>query len=102
MPSRNHDSEGLGDGQGTTIGAPAPGGAKDTPLNAGATGDKGERAKDAPNAGRTRGDQESESTGAGSEATEGINANDGGHDREHRSGYGGSGGKPVTSSDQRP
>lgn len=101
MATSNRDSEGLGDGQGTTVGAPAPGGAKGTPLNADATVDKGERAKDAPNAGRTRGEQESESTGAGSEATEGIHSNDGGHDQEHRSGYGGSGGKPVTSSDQR-
>ncbi|MBA3890447.1 MAG: hypothetical protein H0X64_07945 [Gemmatimonadaceae bacterium] len=101
MATSDRKPEGLGDGQGTTIGAPEPGRAKESPMNAEATDDKADRAKQSPNAGRTRGEQESESTGAGSEATEGINANDGGHDREHRSGYGGAGGKPVKSSDQR-
>lgn len=102
MTDREHTSEGLGDDQGTKVGSPDAGRAKEAPLNAGATDDKSERAKQAPNAGRTRGEQEDKSTGAGSEAIEGINANDGGHDREHRSGYGGAGGKPVSSSDQRP
>ena len=101
MTDRNRTDEGLGDGQGTRIGAPEPGRAGETPRNADATGDKADRAKQAPNAGRTRGEQENESTGAGAEAVEGINANDGGHDREHRSGYGGAGGKPVESSDTR-
>jgi len=95
-------SEGLGDGQGTTIGSPQAGQAKQVPLNAEATEDKGEHAKQAPNAGRSTPSQhEPSSTGAGSEASEGINSNGGGHDREHRSGYGGAGGKPVESSDNR-
>lgn len=102
MASSNRDSEGLGDGQGTKVGAPEPGRAKETPLNAAATDDKADRAKQAPNAGRTKGPQEDQSTGAGAEASEGINSNGGGHDREHRSGYGGAGGKPVESSDKRP
>lgn len=104
MTDPERTPRGLGDDQGTSIGSPNAGRAKETPLNAGATDDtdKADRAKQAPNAGRTRGEQESESTGAGSEAIEGINSNDGGHDREHRSGYGGSGGKPVKSSDNRP
>lgn len=101
MATNDDASKGLGDGQGTSIGAPEPGRAKETPMNAGATDDKADRAKQSPNAGRTRGPQENQSTGAGAEASEGINANDGGHDREHRSGYGGSGGKPVDSSDNR-
>lgn len=101
MTDRDRTPSGLGDDQGTRVGSPEPGRAKETAQNADATDDKGERAKQAPNAGRTRGERESESTGAGSEAVEGINANDGGHDREHRSGYGGAGGKPVESSDNR-
>lgn len=104
MANEDRKSGSLGDDQGTRVGKPDAGRAKETPLNAGATDetDKADRAKQAPNAGRTRGVQEDESTGAGSEAIEGINSNDGGHDREHRSGYGGSGGKPVNSSDNRP
>ena len=39
-------------------------------------------------------------TGAGREATEGDRAATE-HDTEHRSGYGGKGGKPDTSSDKR-
>ena len=45
-------------------------------------------------------DRPERSTGAGSEAT--TSDPDGTeHDREHRSGYGGKGGKPRTSSEQR-
>ena len=40
-------------------------------------------------------------TGVGGEAVEGTSKTGEEHDREHRSGYGGSGGKPVTSSDER-
>jgi hypothetical protein len=42
-------------------------------------------------------------TGAGAEATGGTETEKtvDEHDREHRSGYGGAGGKPVSSSDQR-
>jgi hypothetical protein len=94
-----------GDDQGTRVGSPD-------------TGDPSRRK------------QSSGATGAGSEAAEGIHAADGGRDPadtssvedrptgadderagseplvdreiEHRSGYGGSGGKPVRSSDKRP
>lgn len=41
------------------------------------------------------------STGAGREATQ-SDPNADQHDREHRSGYGGKGGAPDTSSDNRP
>jgi hypothetical protein len=40
-------------------------------------------------------------TGAGGEATEGTSKTGDEHDAQHRSGYGGAGGDPVTSSDQR-
>lgn len=74
---------GFGDGQGTRVGAPdqeqlKPGQHSDAPTG------RPER-----------------STGAGAEATEGTPKTSEGHDREHRSGYGGSGGDPVSSSDTR-
>lgn len=74
---------GLGDGQGTRVGAP----------------DQAETATPAPhNDGPS--DRPERSTGAGREATE---ADRGAteHDHEHRSGYGGKGGRPDTSSDKR-
>ncbi len=40
-------------------------------------------------------------TGAGGEATEGTSKTGTEHAGEHRSGYGGAGGAPVTSSDDR-
>jgi len=77
-----NEKTGLGDEQGTRVGSPAPGSSaakhSDTPP------DRPER-----------------KTGAGSEATEGMSESDKEHDREHRSGYGGDGGTPKTSSDQR-
>lgn len=118
--------EGFGDGQGTRVGKPDAGrsdeggrmGAAGTDGNA---GDRGvSRGADAVSADK--------STGAGAEAAEGVHgleeqgsgkkpgdhrgkANAGSNDqgseplegrnREHRSGYGGSGGEPVASSDQR-
>ena len=45
-------------------------------------------------------DRPERQTGTGTEATEGTKTGEE-HDHEHRSGYGGSGGDPVTSSDQR-
>ena len=75
--------EGLGDDQGTRIGAPDTGrSATPAPHNDGPT---------------VRPDR---TTGAGQEATV---ADEKGkeHDREHRSGYGGKGGAPDTSSDKR-
>lgn len=73
---------GYGDDQGTRVGAPdqerKPAQHSDTPP------DRPER-----------------QTGAGSEATEGTPKTSEGHDREHRSGYGGAGGRPVSSSDER-
>lgn len=75
------DKAELGDQQGTRVGSPdqsrAPAQHSDTPP------DRPER-----------------QTGAGSEATEGTKTGEE-HDEEHRSGYGGSAGKPITSSDQR-
>ncbi len=40
-------------------------------------------------------------TGAGAEATAATPKTSGGHEGEHRSGYGGGGGAPVTDSDSR-
>jgi hypothetical protein len=81
MADRGKDS-GLGDDQGTRIGAPDP----VRPAS---------HADSPP-------DRPARATGAGSEAT---TATDGssveGHDRQHRSGYGGKGGAPDTSSDGR-
>ena len=72
--------EGLGDGQGTTVGNPATA----TPANH----------NDGP------AERPERSTGAGREATVSDPAAEE-HDREHRSGYGGKGGAPDTSSDTR-
>ena len=73
---------GYGDDQGTRVGAPdqerKPSEHSDSPP------DRPER-----------------QTGVGSEAQEGTSKTGEEHDRQHRSGYGGSGGKPVTSSDER-
>jgi hypothetical protein len=46
-------------------------------------------------------DRPERQTGAGAEATAGTRKTVDEHDREHRSGYGGSGGAPVSSSDKR-
>jgi hypothetical protein len=72
---------GLGDDQGTRVGAPD----RATPAkHSDASPDRPERA-----------------TGAGSEATAATDGSAEGHDREHRSGYGGKGGSPDSSSDGR-
>ena len=76
------NEQGLGDEQGTRVGAPAPGG-------------KAAKHSDSPP------DRPERQTGAGGEATEGMTDSNKEHDREHRSGYGGDGGAPRTSSDQR-
>ena len=75
--------EGLGDDQGTRIGAP----------------DKGRTATPAPHNDGPTGRPE-RTTGAGQEATVADEKGEK-HDREHRSGYGGKGGAPDTSSDKR-
>ena len=78
----DRNEQGLGDDQGTKVGAPnqerTPTQHSDSPPN------RPER-----------------QTGVGGEATEGTSKTGEEHENEHRSGYGGSGGKPVTSSDQR-
>ena len=77
---RNEQGD-YGDDQGTRVGAPdqerTPATHADTPP------DRPER-----------------QTGAGAEATAATNEPVDDHDREHRGGYGGAGGKPVTSSDK--
>lgn len=79
--------EGLGDGQGTHVGRPASAGSQ----GSGSSETGGGRAS----TGRP--------TGAGSEAagTDPQAAPIDGHDEEHRGGYGGSGGRPVESSEKR-
>jgi hypothetical protein len=78
-----NDNSGLGDDQGTRVGASdqtraAPAAHSDAPTG------RPDRA-----------------TGAGSEATQATDGSAEGHDKEHRSGYGGSGGEPVSPSDTR-
>lgn len=72
-------SAGLGDKQGTKVGSPTA-----TPATH----------NDGPS------ERPERSTGAGREATEADPAGTE-HDHEHRSGYGGKGGAPDTSSDKR-
>lgn len=74
---------GLGDQQGTKVGAP----------DAGRTATPAKH-NDGPS------ERPERSTGAGREATESDPAGTE-HDHEHRSGYGGKGGAPDTSSDKR-
>ena len=76
------EKQGLGDEQGTRVGTPAPNG-------------KAARHSDTPP------DRPERQTGAGGEATEGVTESHKEHDGEHLSGYGGDGGAPKTSSDQR-
>jgi hypothetical protein len=77
-----NETAGYGDDEGTRVG-----------------GSDGERTQahhsDAPP------DRPERKTGTGGEATTGTSTTGEKHDREHRSGYGGAGGAPVTSSDQR-
>ena len=71
-----------GDDQGTRVGAPDQ---ERTPA----------KHSDSPP------DRPERQTGAGAEATAGTEKPVDEHDHEHRGGYGGAGGKPVSSSDQR-
>ena len=76
----NTGKSGLGDDQGSRVGAPDQ---QSTPA----------QHNDGPS------ERPERSTGAGREATEADRAANE-HKREHRSGYGGKGGKPDTSSDK--
>ena len=76
------DKQGLGDEQGTRVGSPSP-------------GEKAATHSDTPP------DRPERQTGAGGEATEGVTESHKEHAGEHLSGYGGDGGTPKTSSDQR-
>lgn len=78
-------TEGMGDDQGTRVGAPDQGGDKAAPAqHSDSHTTRPERA-----------------TGAGSEATQSTGGTAEGHTHEHRSGYGGAGGDAVKSSDKR-
>ena len=77
-----NEKAGLGDEQGTRVGSPAPGGAAATHSD-------------------TPPDRPERKTGAGRESTQGMAETDEEHDKEHSSGYGGDGGTPKISSDQR-
>lgn len=81
--SSGNRTDGLGDDQGTRVGAPDQ--ARATPA----------KHSDAPTGRPER------ATGSGSEATQATDGAAEGHDREHRGGYGGAGGAPVTPSDDR-
>ena len=74
--------KGLGDEQGTKVGPPDQAGRVAAAKHNDGPSQRAER-----------------STGAGQEAT--ADGESQKHDREHRSGYGGKGGKPDTSSDKR-
>jgi hypothetical protein len=77
------NEKGFGDDQGTRVGAPDQ--ARTTPA--------AEHSDSLP-------DRPARQTGSGKEAL--VHDDDASeHDREHRSGYGGKGGSPDTSSDQR-
>lgn len=73
---------GLGDDQGTRVGSPGAGKAKPAAHSDSPTG---------------RPDRK---TGSGAEATQATDGEAEGHGTEHRGGYGGSGGKPVSPSDK--
>jgi hypothetical protein len=93
MHEERKGDEDYGDDQGTRQGAP-------TPRRDATEGAERDRQADGDETAPRR-TPRAGSTGAGSEAIEGGRAAGGGHDREHRSGYGGSGGEPVESSDNR-
>ncbi|HKH94258.1 MAG TPA: hypothetical protein VKA54_20805 [Gemmatimonadaceae bacterium] len=108
--------EDLGDDQGTRVGAPdqsrsAPGEHSDTPpaRPERQTGIGSEASEGTHNARQGGSREESDATGLSGEET-GRSTRDGGkragseplpEDDQHRSGYGGSGGRPVNSSDTR-
>jgi hypothetical protein len=77
-----NEQTGYGDKQGTRVGAPDE---ERTPT----------QHSDSPP------ERSERQTGVGSEAVEGTSKTGEEHDREHRSGYGGAGGAPVTSSEER-
>ena len=77
------DTKGLGDDQGTRVGAPDAAQAKPATHSDAPTG-RAER-----------------KTGAGAEATQATEGEAEGHSTEHRGGYGGSGGSPVLPTDGR-
>ena len=101
---------GLGDDQGTRVGRPDP--ARGTPAEgdqsrgaARPSGMGGEAAEGIHDAGADDRSQGDTSGVAADHADEGSKGRAGSEpverNEEHRSGYGGSGGRPVTSSDQR-
>ena len=79
----DNKTEGLGDGQGTRVGAPDQSTASPA------------KHSDSPSGRPER------STGTGSEATQSTGGSAEGHVTEHRSGYGGKGGAPDKPSDTR-
>jgi hypothetical protein len=109
-------TDGLGDDQGTRVGAPdqsgsAPRQHSDAPTERPTrqTGVGSEASEGMHNAQQSGGRAEGDSTGLSREET-GRSTRDGGkragseplaEDDQHRSGYGGSGGRPVNSSDTR-
>jgi hypothetical protein len=95
------DRAGFGDGQGTTVGAPQPGQREVAQTGEGSAA--GDRASRVAESGEGQEQSRGRSTGAGAEAggTRPQAAPVDGHETEHRSGYGGAGGQPVTSSDTR-
>ena len=99
---------GLGDDQGTRVGRPDPSPTAaaegdTTKTGSGPSGMGSEASEGVHGAG---GRSEADKSGVVADRTEGTKGRKGsepldGASNKHRSGYGGSGGKPVTSSDQR-
>jgi hypothetical protein len=93
-----------GDDQGTRIGSPDPGDPSRRDQSSGSTGAGSEAAEGIHGASTDRdpGDRssvEDQTTGADDDRSGSEPLAD--RDQEHRSGYGGAGGKPVRSSDHR-
>lgn len=101
---------GLGDDQGTRVGRPDPALAtpaegdqsRDASRPTGMGGEAAEGIHDAGAGDRSQGDTSGVAADRADEGTKGRAGSEPvERTKEHRSGYGGSGGRPVTSSDQR-
>jgi hypothetical protein len=93
-----------GDDQGTRVGSPDPGDPSRRNQSSGATGAGSEAAEGVHGASAERDPSDRSSVGDAPTGSEGDRAGSEpliDRETEHRSGYGGSGGKPVRSSDQR-
>lgn len=99
---RNEKGAGLGDDQGTRVGKPEAG--RSGSLGMGSEASEGIHGANGDRAADDRSSLEGRETGRGDDArggSEQAGSEPLSRTTEHRSGYGGSGGAPVKSSDQR-